>query len=91
MVERFPFLPFPFGWEKTDNKDSERWRRKERRDVINEFQHLRRDGPAAGGGGSGVLLISPWLQMAFFPVLSPTACQACRGRAGLSPSLLIDF
>lgn len=50
----FLFFLFPLVGKRKDNKDSERWRRKERRDLINELQHLRRGGLAAGAGGSGV-------------------------------------
>lgn len=78
----FLFFLFPLVGEKnTDNKDSERWRRKERRDVINELQHLRRDGPAAGGGGSGVLLISPWLFSLLYPPQHARPAGAEQGSA----------
>lgn len=82
----FLFFLFPLvGEKKRYNKGSEKWRRKERRDLINELQHLRRGALTAGGGDSGVLLSTPWMQIAFFPIFTPHSVPGLQGQGRAQP------
>lgn len=80
----FLFFLFPLVGGKKDNKDRERCRRKERRDLINELQHLRRGGLTAGGGDSG--LCSALMDAdGFFLCFTPHGVPGLQGQGRAQP------